>query len=79
MMPLDIRTRALEQGGARSGAYGLSGLTRRAHTTPEPDMPPPQPEKEPPPDEMPMPDHAPIEEPTPPRAPVKDISVATWR
>ncbi|WP_229217918.1 hypothetical protein [Rugamonas apoptosis] len=44
---------------------------RRAHSTPEPDIPPPKPEKEPPPDEMPSPDHAPIEEPTPPRAPIQ--------
>jgi hypothetical protein len=44
---------------------------RRAHTTPEPDVPPPKPEKEPPPDEMPSPDHAPIEEPTPHRAPIQ--------
>jgi hypothetical protein len=43
----------------------------RAHSTPDPEVPPPTPEKDPPPDDMPMPEHAPIEEPTPPRAPVK--------
>jgi hypothetical protein len=44
---------------------------QRAHTTPEPDMPPPKPEKDPPPDNMPMPDQAPIEEPHPPQPPIK--------
>jgi hypothetical protein len=43
----------------------------RAHSTPEPDMPPPQPEKDPPPDNMPMPDQAPIEEPQPKQPPLK--------
>ncbi|GJI98355.1 hypothetical protein RugamoR57_50730 [Duganella caerulea] len=46
-------------------------MNTRAHTTPEPDMPPPQPEKDPPPDNMPLPDHAPIEEPQPKQPPVK--------
>lgn len=47
------------------------GLVRRAHTTPEPDAPKPEPGKEPPPDDMPLPEQAPIEEPTPPRAPIQ--------
>jgi protein TonB len=45
--------------------------TLHAHSTPEPDMPPVEPEKDPPPDNTPMPEHAPIEEPTPPKVPVK--------
>lgn len=48
-----------------------SPVPHHAHTTPEPDVPPPKPEKEPPPDNMPLPDHAPIEEPQPPAAPIK--------
>jgi len=44
---------------------------QQAHSTPEPDMPPPKPEKDPPPDNMPLPEQAPIEEPTPPQPPIK--------
>ena len=33
----------------------------RAHTTPEPDVPPPEPEKDPPPDDTPLPETPPIE------------------
>lgn len=47
------------------------GDDKRAHTTPEPDMPPPTPETDPPPDNMPLPDQAPIEEPKPPEPPIK--------
>ena len=43
----------------------------RAHSTPDPDVPPPQPEKDPPPDNMPVPDQAPIEEPEPKAPPIK--------
>ncbi|NRR28752.1 hypothetical protein HSX11_01005 [Oxalobacteraceae bacterium] len=43
----------------------------RAHITPEPDEPPPKPEKDPPPHEQPLPEQAPIEEPTPPAPPIK--------
>jgi hypothetical protein len=42
-----------------------------AHSTPDPEVPPPQPEKDPPPDNMPMPEQAPIEEPTPKAPPIK--------
>ena len=42
-----------------------------AHSTPEPDMPPPKPEKDPPPDETPLPEQAPIEEQQPPQPPIK--------
>jgi protein TonB len=45
--------------------------TYRAHITPDPETPPPQPEKDPPPDNYPTPEHAPIEEPEPPKTPVK--------
>lgn len=54
-----------------TGSTPIAVPVWRAHTTPEPDMPPPKPEKEPPPDEMPSPEHAPIEEPTPPRTPIQ--------
>lgn len=43
----------------------------RGHSTPEPDVPPPKPEKQPPPDNLPLPDHAPVEEPAPPKTPIK--------
>jgi hypothetical protein len=43
----------------------------RAHSTPEPDQPKPQPDKAPPPDDMPLPEQAPIEEPQPPKPPIK--------
>ena len=46
-------------------------VLQRAHSTPDPEVPPPQPEKDPPPDNMPVPDHAPIEEPTPKAPPLK--------
>jgi hypothetical protein len=45
--------------------------SQHAHSTPDPEVPPPQPEKDPPPDNMPMPDQAPIEEPTPKAPPIK--------
>jgi protein TonB len=41
------------------------------HSTPDPDVPPPSPEKDPPPDHQPTPEHAPIEEPEPPKPAVK--------
>jgi hypothetical protein len=43
----------------------------RAHTTPEPDVPPPEPEKDPPPDNTPLPETPPIEEPVPKQPPMK--------
>jgi hypothetical protein len=43
----------------------------RMHSTPDPDVPPPQPEKEPPPDHAPQPEHTPIEEPEPPKPPMQ--------
>jgi hypothetical protein len=43
----------------------------RAHSTPEPDIPPPEPEKDPPPDNTPLPETPPIEEPEPPQPPMK--------
>jgi hypothetical protein len=44
---------------------------RRAHITPEPDIPPPEPQKDPPPDNTPLPEQPPVEEPTPPKIPIK--------
>jgi hypothetical protein len=52
-------------------AMNVSEPMRHAHTTPEPDIPPPEPQKDPPPDNTPLPEHAPVEEPTPPKIPVK--------
>ena len=49
----------------------MSDTIIRTHSTPDPDVPPPQPEKDPPPDNTPLPEQAPIEEPTPPQPPVK--------
>lgn len=46
----------------------------RGHSTPEPDVPPPKPEKDPPPDNLPLPEHPPVEEPTPPKAPIRTAS-----
>lgn len=45
---------------------------RRAHSTPDPDLPPPDPKPNPLPDDVPAPAHAPVEEPTtPPVPPIK--------
>ena len=41
----------------------------KAHTTPDPDLPPPQPRPDP--DDVPPPARAPVEEPTQPHPPVK--------
>ncbi|WP_426191084.1 hypothetical protein [Massilia sp. DWR3-1-1] len=41
----------------------------RAHSTPDPDLPPPGPNPDP--DDVPPPDHAPIQEPTRPAPPIK--------
>ena len=43
---------------------------REAHSTPDPDMPPPDP-KPPVPDDVPAPVNAPVEEPSFPEPPVK--------
>jgi hypothetical protein len=68
------------QGGFFSFAVGAAWPTLKAdqaakesrmHSTPDPDVPPPQPEKDPPPDNHPLPEHAPIEEPEPPKPAVK--------
>lgn len=40
-----------------------------AHSTPDPELPPPQPT--PTPDDVPAPTHAPVEEPEPPVPPIK--------
>ncbi|GEM_PF-3188268 len=44
---------------------------RRAHSTPEPDSPPPDPKPAPVPDDVPSPANAPVEEPTLPVSPIK--------
>lgn len=49
------------------------GAMRRAHSTPEPEHPPVQPDDDPQPDERPLPQHAPIEEPQPKPHPVQAI------
>lgn len=46
---------------------------RRAHSTPDPDLPPPDP-KPPLPDDVPSPANAPVKEPTWPEPPVKAAS-----
>jgi len=53
---------------------------RRAHSTPDPEVPPPEPEKDPPPDNTPLPDLPPIEEPEPPQPPIKAAlrQAAAW-
>jgi protein TonB len=53
--------------------YTMFTDTIRAHSTPDPETPPPQPEKDPPPDNTPLPEQAPIEEPTPPKPPIKTL------
>lgn len=56
------------------GVAAAANAPLRAHTTPEPDMPPP-PEQEPVlpplPDEVPDPDPVPIKEPPAPQVPIK--------
>jgi len=42
-----------------------------AHSTPDPDLPPPDPKKNPDPDDVPPPSRAPVEEPTLPEPPIK--------
>jgi len=46
----------------------------RAHSTPEPEQPPPQPDDDPQPNEQPLPQHAPIEEPQPKPHPVQALA-----
>jgi hypothetical protein len=48
----------------------------QAHSTPDPETPPPEPENDPPPDNMPMPETPPIEEPTFPRPPIQARNVS---
>ncbi|MEC5160424.1 hypothetical protein ACFDR9_002668 [Janthinobacterium sp. CG_23.3] len=52
---------------------GDGGVARRAHSTPEPEIPPPDkdPEHSPVPEEDPIPEPVPVKEPTPPQAPIK--------
>ena len=57
--------------GADHSAIGGTGW--RAHSTPEPDIPPPDktPEPTPVPEEDPLPEPVPVKEPVPPQAPIK--------
>ena len=47
------------------------GAMRRAHSTPDPDLPPPEPKAPPVPEDVPPPVHAPVEEPAPPVPPIR--------
>jgi hypothetical protein len=49
----------------------MSARTVHAHSTPDPETPPPVPEKEPPPDIQPVPEAPPVEEPRAPQPPIK--------
>jgi hypothetical protein len=44
---------------------------QRAHSTPDPEIPPAQPKPNPTPDDVPAPTHAPVEEPTQPEPPIR--------
>lgn len=44
---------------------------QHVHSTPDPDVPSPTPEKDPPPDSTPEPEEPPIKEPTPKQPPMK--------
>jgi hypothetical protein len=44
---------------------------QRAHSTPDPEIPPSEPKPNPMPDDVPMPTHAPVEEPTQPEPPIR--------
>jgi hypothetical protein len=47
------------------------GATQRAHSTPDPEIPPSEPTPNPMPDDVPAPTHAPVEEPTQPEPPIR--------
>ena len=46
-------------------------IERRAHSTPDPDLPPADPTHNPDPDDVPPPSRAPVEEPTLPEPPIR--------
>ena len=48
-----------------------AGGERRAHSTPDPDLPPSDPKRNPDPDDVPPPARAPVEEPRLPEPPIK--------
>lgn len=54
---------------------GRQAAIGRAHSTPDPETPPPQPHPTPPPtpDDVPGPTHAPVEEPTLPEPPIRAL------
>jgi hypothetical protein len=47
------------------------GSFQRAHSTPDPEVPPSEPKPSPTPDDVPAPTHAPVEEPTRPEPPIR--------
>jgi hypothetical protein len=54
-----------------------SGATQvpfqRAHSTPDPEIPPSEPKPNPTPDDVPTPTHAPVEEPSQPEPPIRAV------
>lgn len=48
-----------------------AGRVRRAHSTPDPDLPPTDPKAPPLPDDVPPPTNAPVQEPSFPEPPIK--------
>lgn len=52
--------------------YGdLQPSLLRAHSTPDPEVPPSDPKQNPTPDDVPAPTHAPVEEPSQPEPPIR--------
>lgn len=68
-----MTTPTSDDSGVRADHATLVGGGWRAHSTPEPDMPPPDktPEPTPVPEEDPLADPVPVKEPVPPQAPIK--------
>jgi hypothetical protein len=61
-------------GNEQSGnpdAWDCGIVPRRAHSTPDPDLPPNEPKPNPIPDDVPPPTHAPVEEPRLPEPPIR--------
>jgi hypothetical protein len=58
-----------------SAPHNMTGNTRspfqRAHSTPDPEIPPSEPMPTPMPDDVPAPTHAPVEEPSQPAPPIR--------
>ncbi|HEX9172873.1 MAG TPA: hypothetical protein VF861_09430 [Telluria sp.] len=56
---------------AQHMTYGSTPTFQRAHSTPDPEVPPSEPKPNPTPDDVPAPTHAPVEEPTRPEPPIR--------